>query len=167
MRSRELARGGPPFDGSRGTYGLRLLAAASKTRAPAVQRLWPSAHTPQPRPEDWVDSSHLVQDFLRVAGAELRDALSPVRAGHVEPCMTLFKLFLLLCVALVLEALGVVILSQGLRQIGEIQQFTVSEIVRVIVRGATNRKILLGIFMEAIFFGMLLVMLKNWDVSLI
>jgi len=81
--------------------------------------------------------------------------------------MTLFKLFLLLCVALVLEALGVVILSQGLRQIGEIQQFTVSEIVRVIVRGATNRKILLGIFMEAIFFGMLLVMLKNWDVSLI
>ena len=81
--------------------------------------------------------------------------------------MTLFKLFLFLCVALILEALGVVFLSQGLRQIGEVQQITASEIGRLVTRGLTNKCILLGVVMEALFFGMLLIMLKSWDVSLI
>jgi drug/metabolite transporter (DMT)-like permease len=81
--------------------------------------------------------------------------------------MTLIKLFLLLCVALVLEALGVVFLSQGLRQIGEVHQISVAEIGRLIARGATNGRILLGVFMEAIFFVLLLIMLRSWDVSLI
>ena len=81
--------------------------------------------------------------------------------------MTLFKLLLILGVALVLEAVGVVFLSQGLRQIGEMQQFSFAELSRMFVRGITNGRILLGVFMEAVFFGLLLIMLKNWDVSLI
>jgi drug/metabolite transporter (DMT)-like permease len=81
--------------------------------------------------------------------------------------MTLLKLFLLLFVALMLEALGVVFLSQGLRQIGELQQINLVEIARLIGRGVTNGRILLGVFMEAIFFALLLIMLRSWDVSLI
>ncbi len=77
------------------------------------------------------------------------------------------KLIVFLLIALTLEAVGVVLLSQGLRQIGEIQQFSAGEIARIIGRGLTNSSILLGVLFETIFFAALLIMLKNWDVSLI
>src|SRR5258708_37275011 len=77
------------------------------------------------------------------------------------------KLRVFLLFALTLEAVGVVLLSQGLRQIGELQQFTFGEVARIVGRGLTNSSILLGILFETIFFAALLIMLKNWDVSLI
>ena len=77
------------------------------------------------------------------------------------------KLILMLVAALVFEAIGVVWLSRGLKQIGEPQGLTVGEIARLVGRGATNRYVLLGTFFETIFFVTLLVLLKNWDVSLI
>ena len=77
------------------------------------------------------------------------------------------KLVVLLLFALVLEAVGVVFLSQGLRQIGEMQQLNFGEITRIVGRGITNSHILLGVLCETIFFVALLIMLKNWDVSLI
>jgi len=77
------------------------------------------------------------------------------------------KLIGILLIALVLEAVGVVFLSQGLRQIGEMQQVNFSEVARLIGRGSTNAQILLGMLFETIFFVALLIMLKNWDVSLI
>jgi len=77
------------------------------------------------------------------------------------------KLIAILLFALVLEAIGVVLLSQGLRQIGEMQQASFSEIARIISRGVTNSYILLGVLLETIFFVALLVMLKAWDVSLV
>ena len=77
------------------------------------------------------------------------------------------KLIIIMLIALVLEALGVVYLSTGLKQIGEPKSITVSEVGRLVVRGITNRNILLGVLMETIFFVSLLVMLKLWDVSLI
>ena len=77
------------------------------------------------------------------------------------------KLILFLLCALVLEAIGVVLLSKGLKQIGELQSYTVAEIGRLIGRGVTNPWILLGTAMETAFFVMLLVLLKGNDVSLI
>ena len=77
------------------------------------------------------------------------------------------KLIVFLLIALTLEAVGVVLLSQGLRQIGELQQVTFGEVARIVGRGLTNSSILLGILFETIFFAALLIMLKNWDVSLI
>ena len=77
------------------------------------------------------------------------------------------KLAGILLIALTLEAVGVVFLSQGLRQIGELQAITFGEIARLVSRGITNGHILLGTLFEAIFFVALLVMLKHWDVSLI
>src|SRR5438270_814471 len=77
------------------------------------------------------------------------------------------KLIGILLIALTLEAVGVVLLGLGLRQIGEMQQISFAEITRLIGRGITNSSILLGTLFETIFFVALLVMLKKWDVSLI
>lgn len=77
------------------------------------------------------------------------------------------KLLLLLLFALVLEAVGVVYLSSGLKQLGELREITPREIGRMILRGATNGHLLLGVAMETAFFVMLMVLLKQHDVSLI
>lgn len=77
------------------------------------------------------------------------------------------KFLVILMVALVFEAVGVVFLSGGLKQIGEPQAITAREIAALIKRGATNRNILMGVLFEAIFFGGLLYLLSQRDVSLI
>jgi drug/metabolite transporter (DMT)-like permease len=79
----------------------------------------------------------------------------------------MLKLLLILLIALVLESVGVVFLSAGLKQIGEARQITVSEIARLVRQGVTNPNILLGVLFETIFFVFLLVLLKGNDVSLI
>ena len=70
-------------------------------------------------------------------------------------------------IALVLEAIGVVFLSGGLKQIGEPRTINAAEITSLIIRGATNKNILLGVFFETIFFGFLLYMLSQKDVSIV
>ena len=77
------------------------------------------------------------------------------------------KLITVLLIGLVLEAVGVVFLSQGLHEIGEVKKISAGEIARIIVRGAGNRNILLGVLFEACFFGVLLYLLSQKDVSLI
>jgi drug/metabolite transporter (DMT)-like permease len=77
------------------------------------------------------------------------------------------KVIFILLIALVLEAVGVVFLSAGLKEIGEMKSVSAMEIGRIIKRGATNAKVLLGVLLETIFFIFLLVLLKQNDVSLI
>jgi drug/metabolite transporter (DMT)-like permease len=77
------------------------------------------------------------------------------------------KLIAILLIGLVLEAVGVVFLSQGLHEIGEVKRISAAEIGRIIGRGAGNRNILLGVLFEALFFGVLLYLLSQRDVSLI
>ncbi|MSU59628.1 MAG: hypothetical protein EXS35_15925 [Pedosphaera sp.] len=77
------------------------------------------------------------------------------------------KILFILIIALVVEAVGVVFLSKGLKQIGEVQSISVREIGRIIAKGATNRSILFGVALEAMFFGALLYLLSQRDVSLI
>lgn len=77
------------------------------------------------------------------------------------------KLIGILVIGLVLEAVGVVFLSQGLHEIGEAKSVSVAEIGRLIARGAGNRNLLLGVLFEAMFFGVLLYLLSQKDVSLI
>ena len=79
----------------------------------------------------------------------------------------MLKLIAILLVGLVLEAVGVVLLSHGLHEIGEIKRWSVSEIWRIVKSGAANRHILLGIAFEAVFFGVLIYLLSQRDVSLI
>ena len=77
------------------------------------------------------------------------------------------KILIVLILALVVEAVGVVSLSKGLKQIGEVQTVSAGEIGRIIGRGATNPSVLLGVALEAAFFGALLYLLSQRDVSLI
>jgi uncharacterized membrane protein len=77
------------------------------------------------------------------------------------------KVLTVLMIALVLEAVGVVFLSRGLKQIGEVEKVTAAEVVRVLRRGAVNPSILLGVALETVFFGALLYLLSQRDVSLI
>ena len=48
------------------------------------------------------------------------------------------KVLIVLLIALVLEAVGVVFLSRGLKQIGEVEKLTATEVARVIRRGAVK-----------------------------
>lgn len=79
----------------------------------------------------------------------------------------MYKLIVILLIALMFEAIGVVWLSHGLKQIGEVREITLPEIGRVIKRGAANPWLLLGVLFETVFFVTLLYLLKNWDVSLV
>jgi len=79
----------------------------------------------------------------------------------------MFKLIVVLLAALVLEAIGVVFLSQGLKQAGELAERSLPEMLRLAGRCVTNGHFLLGVLMETIFFLALLYLLKNADVSLV
>ena len=77
------------------------------------------------------------------------------------------KFVTILLFGLLVEAIGVVYLSQGLKEIGEPSRISLAEIGRLIGRGATNPHILGGILLEMIFFGILLYLLSQKDVSLV
>ena len=50
--------------------------------------------------------------------------------------------------------------EQRAEEIGEVQSITAAEIGRIIVKGATNPHVLLGVLLEAVFFGALLYLLS-------
>jgi drug/metabolite transporter (DMT)-like permease len=77
------------------------------------------------------------------------------------------KIFLILIVASIVESVGIAFLSGGLKEIHHPTEITPGTVVRVIGEGATNGKVLLGIALEAAFFGALLYLLSIKDVSLV
>ena len=78
------------------------------------------------------------------------------------------KILILLVFGLLCEAVGVVYLNQGLRQVGEVRQVTVAEVLRVVKGAATNPRVLLGMVFETLFFGTLVTMMsKGRDISFI
>jgi len=77
------------------------------------------------------------------------------------------KILLILIVASIVESIGIAFLSGGLKEINGATEISASQIVRVIKEGACNGKILLGITLEAAFFGALLYMLSVRDVSFV
>lgn len=79
----------------------------------------------------------------------------------------MFKYVVILLIGLVFEAIGVVYLSRGLKQIGEPAVLNLAAIGSLVRNGATNPNILLGVLFEATFFGTLLYLLSRGDVSFI
>ena len=79
----------------------------------------------------------------------------------------MFKYVIILLIGLVFEAVGVVYLSRGLKQIGEPAVMNLAAVLGLIRSGATNPSILIGIALEATFFGTLLFLLSRGDVSFI
>ena len=85
------------------------------------------------------------------------------------------KILVVLFIALFFEALGVVILKQGIDQItarekarqgGEIK-VSVGAVLRLVGSGFTNSRVLLGVFFEALFFAGLLILMGHKDISFI
>jgi uncharacterized membrane protein len=77
------------------------------------------------------------------------------------------KLLIVLLIGLLFEAVGVVYLNQGLKQVGEVQKINAAEMLRVFKAGATNHRILMGVLFEAIFFGTLMYLMSQGTVSFI
>jgi len=77
------------------------------------------------------------------------------------------KILLILLIAAIIESVGVAVLSGGLKQIRGAREITVSEVARVLKDGCTNGKVILGVALEAVFFGFLLYLLSRNDVSFI
>ncbi len=77
------------------------------------------------------------------------------------------KLLIILLAGLFCEAVGVVYLNLGLKQIPEVQKITGPEVLGVIKSGASNPCILAGVFFEAVFFGTLLYLMSRGTVSFI
>lgn len=77
------------------------------------------------------------------------------------------KFIVILLLGLFFEAVGVTFLSHGLKMIGGLERVTVPEVMRLVGKGASQPSILLGILFEAIFFGFLLYLLAQRDVSLV
>jgi drug/metabolite transporter (DMT)-like permease len=75
------------------------------------------------------------------------------------------KLLVILLVGLVFESTGVVLLKKGMTNVGEVKAITVAEIARVVKAGITSPQIILGVFFEALFFGCLLVLMSQSDIS--
>ena len=79
----------------------------------------------------------------------------------------MFKYVIILLIGLVFEAVGVVYLSRGLKQIGEPAVMNLAAVLGLIRSGATNPSILIGVALEATFFATLLFLLSRGDVSFI
>ncbi len=77
------------------------------------------------------------------------------------------KIIVILIIAAILENIGVVFIKGGLNQITRPSQMSASAILRVAQAGVTNHKIILGVALEAAFFGCFLYLLSQRDVSLI
>jgi drug/metabolite transporter (DMT)-like permease len=75
------------------------------------------------------------------------------------------KLLLILIVGLVFEATGVVLLKKGITQVGEVQKINAAEIFRIVKAGVSNPYVLFGVFFEALFFGCLLILMSESDIS--
>jgi drug/metabolite transporter (DMT)-like permease len=77
------------------------------------------------------------------------------------------RIMLVLIVAAIIESVGVIILTRGLKEVQGAREITVSEIARVARSVVTNGKIIAGTALEAIFYAALLYMLSKSDVSFI
>lgn len=77
------------------------------------------------------------------------------------------KILIVLLIGLICEAAGVVLLKDGIDSICKGKDVTVMNIIPVVLKGATNVRILLGVFLEAVFFACLLYLMSQRDISFV
>jgi uncharacterized membrane protein len=79
----------------------------------------------------------------------------------------MFKYVIILLIGICFEAAGVVYLSRGIKQINDPAVSGGGSLGQLILAGATNPSVLLGVLFQATFFGTLLYLLGKADVSFI
>jgi drug/metabolite transporter (DMT)-like permease len=75
------------------------------------------------------------------------------------------KLLLILLIGLVFESTGVVLLKQGMTEVGSVARMSPAEVLRVVKAGVVNPRVLLGVFFEALFFVCLLILMAKSEIS--
>jgi uncharacterized membrane protein len=75
------------------------------------------------------------------------------------------KLIVLLLIGLTFESTGIVFLKKGMNQIGEAKTDSVAAVLRFIKAAGTNYFIWLGMFFQALFFGCLLILMSESEIS--
>jgi len=79
----------------------------------------------------------------------------------------MIRLVLVLAVGLVLEAAGVVLISRGQKEMNGVFRPEFRAVWNLALEAATNRHLLMGVALEAGFFGCLLFLLSKADVSFV
>ena len=79
----------------------------------------------------------------------------------------MFRTIMVLIVGLGLESVGNVLLSKGMKQVGEVTSFTIPALWNVLLRGATNPTVIAGVAFDALFFVCLLIALSITEVSIV
>ena len=77
------------------------------------------------------------------------------------------KLIVILLISLGFEAVGVVFLSKGLKEIGTPERITLASVAGLVRAGMNNPRLLAGVFFEAVFFAGLLILMSKGDVSFV
>lgn len=87
------------------------------------------------------------------------------------------KILIILVIALTLEAVGVVLLSSGLKEVdrkllkevdaGRVQSKLIPKTIQSFRFGLMDWRVVLGIIFEAVFFGALMYLLSQRDVSVV
>ena len=77
----------------------------------------------------------------------------------------MLKVLSILLFGLVCESAGVILLKKGMTHIGEMQGYGIPEMLRVFKSGITSPQILSGMFLEAVFFGCLMLLMSKTDIS--
>ena len=77
------------------------------------------------------------------------------------------KIIIILIVGLICEAAGIVVLKQGIDVICKGRDVTLVNIIPIVLKGATNLRILFGVALEAIFFACLLYMMSQKEISFV
>jgi len=77
------------------------------------------------------------------------------------------KLYVVLAIALVIESFGNVCLTKGMKEVGAVSLTNPSALAAAVKRGATNPRLLTGVALLALFFGLFLAMLSWADISVV
>jgi len=79
----------------------------------------------------------------------------------------MIKVFSILFIGLVCEAVGFAFLGRGLREIGSPDVVTSASIARWVKTGATNGNLWLGMLFQALFFVTILILISRRDLSFV
>jgi uncharacterized membrane protein len=77
------------------------------------------------------------------------------------------KIIIIVIVATMIESVGVIILTRGLKEVQGWREHTVGDVARVAKDGLTNLNVIGGVALEAVFFGALLYMLSIGEASFV
>ncbi|HLB24937.1 MAG TPA: EamA family transporter [Nitrospirota bacterium] len=79
----------------------------------------------------------------------------------------MFRTIMILLVGLGLESVGNVMLSKGMKEVGEVKSFSIPDLFGVFLKGITNLSVITGVTLDALFFACLLIALSWTEVSIV